>query len=223
MKLKRPSPAMVVALIALVMSMTGGAIAAVNFARNAGAVDGHSAVKAKSSNNKAAGRLVATYPGGSEKGKLPFRFLSGAASERSLEALADSTPRARNGAFLTAVADNAETAAQNLIDLEVGNLQATCVDRNAGAGVEDASIRVGITNHSGAAINISRRLGTGRQFIRTLENGAVEAFEVNAENTFSAQVHSTSGTVIVEGTAFQRTPDTPDSACAGWATAIFVD
>ena len=46
MKLKRPSPAMTVAVVALVMSMTGGAIAAVNFAENAGAVDGYSAVKA---------------------------------------------------------------------------------------------------------------------------------------------------------------------------------
>ena len=36
MKLRRPSPAMVVALIALVMSMTGGAIAAVNYAKNSG-------------------------------------------------------------------------------------------------------------------------------------------------------------------------------------------
>ena len=62
MKLKRPSPAMVVAVVALVMSMTGGAIAAVNFAQNAGSVDGYSAVKAsKAGKAKAAGKLVATY------------------------------------------------------------------------------------------------------------------------------------------------------------------
>ena len=37
MRVTRPSPSMAVALVALVMSMTGGAIAAVNYARNAGA------------------------------------------------------------------------------------------------------------------------------------------------------------------------------------------
>ena len=39
-KLGRPSPAMVVSLIALVFAMTGSAAAVVSFARNAGAVDG---------------------------------------------------------------------------------------------------------------------------------------------------------------------------------------
>src|SRR5215208_4627351 len=67
MKPKRPSPAMIVALVALVMSMTGGAIAAVNFAQNAGSVDGYSAVKAKKAGKaKAAGKLVATYKDGSD-------------------------------------------------------------------------------------------------------------------------------------------------------------
>src|SRR4026209_1560964 len=75
MKLKRPSPAMAVALVALVMSMTGGAIAAVNYARNAGKVVGYDAVKAASSNRKAAGRLVAT----DEFGRFPAKFLSGVA------------------------------------------------------------------------------------------------------------------------------------------------
>ena len=82
MKLKRPSPAMMVAVIALVMSMTGGAIAAVNFAQNAGAVDGYSAVKAsKAGKAKAAGKLVATYKSGDNRGKLPLRIVAGAASE----------------------------------------------------------------------------------------------------------------------------------------------
>ena len=86
MKLKRPSPAMTVAVLALVMSMTGGAIAAVNFAQNAGAVDGYSAVKAKKAGKqKAAGKLVATYGSGDNKGQLPLRAVAGAASERRRE------------------------------------------------------------------------------------------------------------------------------------------
>jgi hypothetical protein len=223
MKLHRPSPAMAVALLALVMSTTGGAIAAVNYARNSAAVDGYSAVAARSSNDKAAGRLVATYPSGELKGRLPFRFLSGAAPARDFAALAATAARGKNASYLAPVADNAVTPEENVIDLGVGNLQLSCVDRDATAGVEDAAVRVAITNYSGGAINVSRRLGTGRQFIRSLEPGTAETFEVNQENTFSVQVEAPPArTVTVEGTAFQRAPGTADSACAGWATALFV-
>src|SRR5215207_1583101 len=75
MKLHRPSPAMVVALIALVMAMTGSAVAAVNFATNAGAVDGKSAVRAGVTRSFAAGRLVATAADGPNKGRIPSKFL----------------------------------------------------------------------------------------------------------------------------------------------------
>ena len=64
MKLRLPSPAMVVAVIALIVALSGTAIAAVDFARNAGAVDGKSAVGAKASLRSAAGKLVATSTGG---------------------------------------------------------------------------------------------------------------------------------------------------------------
>ena len=64
-----------------------------NYAQNAGKVDGYDAVQAKSSNDKAAGRLVATYAGGDERGKLPFRFLSGVASATDVDALADAATR----------------------------------------------------------------------------------------------------------------------------------
>ena len=85
MKLKRPSPAMVVAVLALVMSMTGGAIAAVNFAQNAGHVDGFSAVKAsKAGKQKAAGKLVATYNGRRQPRPAAARIIAGAASENDL-------------------------------------------------------------------------------------------------------------------------------------------
>src|SRR6476646_2535110 len=76
-KLRLPSPAMVVAVIALVVALSGTAIAAVNFAQNAGAVDGKSAVGAKASLHSAAGKLVATSTGGNGKGQIPARFLEG--------------------------------------------------------------------------------------------------------------------------------------------------
>ena len=77
MKLRLPSPAMVVAVIALVVALSGTAIAAVDFAQNAGAVDGKSAVGAKASLRSAAGKLVATSTGGNGKGQIPARFLDG--------------------------------------------------------------------------------------------------------------------------------------------------
>src|SRR6195256_259520 len=68
---------MVVAVIALIVALSGTAIAAVDFARNAGAVDGKSAVGAKASLRRAAGKLVATATGGTGKGQIPARFLEG--------------------------------------------------------------------------------------------------------------------------------------------------
>src|SRR5439155_18164752 len=72
-----PSPSLVISIIALVMAGTGSAVAAVNFARNAGHVDGKSAVSARSSLRHAAGKLVATKRGGRERGKIPSKFLGG--------------------------------------------------------------------------------------------------------------------------------------------------
>jgi hypothetical protein len=215
---------MTVAVIALVMSMTGGAIAAVNFAQNAGKVDGKDAVKAGAGEKKRAGNLVATYKSGKKRGKLPLRVVAGAASENSVERLSDLVARGRNGAELIAVADNAVTAAQTLINLELGNLQVSCADQQNQAGTENATTRIGITNHSGGAVNIARRLGGGEPVITTLADGIVENFSVGQQNTFSVQLQGAGNkTVLVEGTARQIGQGTADSACAVWATAIFVE
>ena len=224
MKVKRPSPAMVVALIALVMSMTGGAIAAVNYAQNSGKVDGYDAVAAKSSSNKAAGNLVATYPGGALKGKLPFRFLSGAASKGDLDRLSDIVARARNGARLIPVPDNGVTAADTAINLELGNFQVSCFDQADQPARENAATRITITNHSGSPMNLSRRVGVAAPEIVTLENGTADVFDVGQQNTFEVQLHGTGDkTVLVEGTARQIGQGTNESSCAVWATAIFVE
>ena len=51
MRFHKPSPSMVVASIALFVSLGGTSVAAVSYARNAGKVDGYDAVKASSSTN----------------------------------------------------------------------------------------------------------------------------------------------------------------------------
>ena len=69
MRFSKPSPSMVVASIALFVSLGGTSVAAVSYARNAGQVDGYDAVKASSSTNKAAGNLVAANKSGPDKGR----------------------------------------------------------------------------------------------------------------------------------------------------------
>jgi hypothetical protein len=224
MKLKRPSPAMVVALIALVMSTTGGAIAAVNFAQNAGAVDGHSAVRAKSSNNRAAGKLVATYASGALKGKLPFRFLGGAASQGSVKRLADAVALGRNGARAIPVPDNGATTNDTVIDLGLGDLQVSCFDEAAASGRENAATRITVTNRSGSPMNLARRTGVAAAEILILETGTAHTFDVGAQNTFEAHLQGTGNrSVLVDGTARQVGQGTADSACGVWATALVVD
>jgi hypothetical protein len=186
-------------------------------------VDGYDAVRASAGPNKRAGNLVATYPDGELKGRLPFGLLSGAASENSVSALADSAVRGKNGSQLIAVSDNAETAEVNMVDLELGNLQVSCFDQESAAGSEDAATRVTVTNHSPGPVNVSRRLGTGRPFIRTLEPNTTEPFVVGVENTFAVQLQAGARTILVEGAARQTGQRTPDSACAVWATALFVE
>src|SRR4051794_6227665 len=75
MNIKRPSPAMAVAFLALVLAMPGTAFAAVNYARNSGAVDGKSAAGSGASNKRAAGKLVTTMAKGDDRGKIRQRYL----------------------------------------------------------------------------------------------------------------------------------------------------
>jgi hypothetical protein len=225
MKLRRPSPAMTIAVIALVMSMTGGAIAAVNFAQNAGAVDGKSAVKAsKAGKKKAAGKLVATYKGGDNRGHLPLRIVAGAASENDLQDLADEAALGRNGARQIAVADNQTTADETMINLGLGSLEVACTDQANAAGTENASTRISVTNSSGGLVNLSRQVGTGEPTITTLENGIVNRFSVGQQNTFQIQLQGGDNqTVLVDGAAVQTGEGTADASCGVWATAILVD
>ena len=83
MKFSRPSPSMVVASVALFVSLGGTSVAAINYASNAGAVDGKSAVFAGASLNQAAGKLVATNRSGTDKGRLPGKFVADVAKTQS--------------------------------------------------------------------------------------------------------------------------------------------
>lgn len=211
MRMRWPSATTVIAVIALVMSMTGGALAAVNYARNAGAVDGYSATGAEASNRKAAGRLVAA----NESGQIPFRFLAEVAPAGAL--------RGENGARLVAAPDNDVSVAEEVLDLGVGSLLVACLDEQPNPGVENPATKVSITNQSGAPLNIARRAGSGQGAVGTFEHGTGDSFEVGGQGVFEAQVQNGQRTVLVHGAVRQGGQGTAEGACGVFATAIFVE
>jgi hypothetical protein len=126
---------MVVALVALFVASSGTAVAVVGYARNAGAVDGRSAVSASSPVARAAGRLVATASAGRNRGRIPDRFVSGV-----MRGGATSLTR-----YLRVV-DNAEGPVVALAIIPgVGRLDAQCRDQDAAAGMESTQTVITFT------------------------------------------------------------------------------
>jgi hypothetical protein len=194
---------MAVALVALVFSMTGGAIAAVNFARNAGAVDGKSAVKAESSNRKAAGKLVAT----DIRGKLPSKFL-------------DAVEPPRTGANTLAAPDNGIGTPERLVEFELGSLSSACFDQQPNAGVENPATRFYLTNGSGAVLNVAYRVGGGQGTAHALPAGGAVSFVVGGQAVVDVQVQNAERAVIVHGAARQTRNGPADGICDAFATAL---
>jgi hypothetical protein len=205
MRLSRPTPGTVLATIALVMASTGTAVAAVDFARNAGAVDRLSAVGASSSNNRAAGNLVATARGGSNKGQIPNKFLADVTEARPFAAGFE-------------VTDNQTGANVDLSTTGFGKFSASCQDQANAAGTEDPRTVLSFTNTSGGAMNIARRAGTGDATIVVLQNGTVDSFAINSSNTYEIHLQQEGVQVIIDGAVRQdrQTPQT--GGCAVWGT-----
>ena len=206
MGLKKFSPSMAVAVLALVLSMTGGALAAVNFARNAGAVDGFSAVRPTASLVKAAGKLVAT----DELGKIPYKFLSG-------------TARAERGEKVVAAPDNGTSAPEVVLDLGLGTLLVACLDAQPAAGLVNPTTRVAITNYSGASLNVARRAGDGQGSVKSIAAGASDTFEDGGQAVFDAQVQGLDQTIFIHGGVRQGGQGTAAGSCNVFVTALFTD
>src|ERR1700742_3851405 len=116
---------MVVAGVALCVSLGGTSVAEINYAARAGSVDGKSAVFAGASLSQAAGKLVATNRSGTDKGRLPGKFVADGAKTQTFSKGFE-------------VADNAPGAPQLLATMSgLGSLTATCNDQNTTAGNED--------------------------------------------------------------------------------------
>lgn len=205
MRIRKPSPAMVVAIIALVMASTGSAVAAVNFARNAGAVDRLSAVDAGASTTRARGKLVATGRAGENSGRIPSKFLSGIVYGDSF------------GVF-GAVADNAAGAPADVATSALGRLTLACSDAAPAAGTEDPQMTVTLSNISGRDISLYRRVGVGDPTIVTLANGAADSFVINNQNNFHIHMESFGLNVTFEGVVRQVNPRTGDASCFAYGT-----
>ena len=177
MRIRRPSPAMVVASIALFVALGGTSIAAVSFARNAGAVDGKSAVFAGTTTSRAAGKLVATNRRGSDKGQIPSRFLA-------------DVPHTQTFGRSFEVADNAPGAPVTIGDAgSIGVLTATCNDDAQRAGVEDPVTQISFVNTSGQAINVARRVGVRDDAgVAPIANQTQAPVTIAGSNTFSYHV-----------------------------------
>jgi hypothetical protein len=202
----KPSPAMVVALVALVFAMTGSAAAVVSFARNAGAVDGKSATTSSASNAFAAGKLVTVRRSGALRGTLPSKFL-------------DPNTVARDFVF-GRNADVIDNAAENPFVIATipgfGTVTATCSDDNKTANKEDPRTTISFGNQSGQTIEFARETGTGGVDLANLANNQARSFAITSSNTFTINVQKLGTNLIVFGVVRQNGQGTTSASCINY-------
>ena len=201
MKISRPSPSMVIAGIALFVSLGGTSVAAVSYATRAGSVDGKSAVYSGASLSQSAGKLVATERRGADKGRLPGRFVSDVTKTAVFSNVFE-------------VADNAPGAPQTAAVISgLGTLTATCNDQSNAAGVEDPISTVSFLNQSGGAANVARRVGNGDGAVTASPTNTATALTVGGSNTFMFHIERRSQNAIINGGIRQDGRGTATASC----------
>jgi hypothetical protein len=209
-----PSPAMVVALIALLVALSGTAVAAVNYARNAGAVDGKSAVASGASTKAAAGRLVATQRSGAGRGTIAAKYLdlSGAMRGRT----------STFGRSFTLIDNQSLAPAQIGAVPGLGTLQATCTDENGAAAKLDPATTITFANGSGDAVNLSRTIGfnAGTNVVTVLPNGTTHQFKVSGSQPFVMHIERRGVNYAVNGVIRQDGRNTTSASCLVYGYAL---
>ncbi len=201
MKISAPSPAMVVAGIALFVSLGGTSLAAVNYAARAGSVDGKSAVSAGSSLSHAKGKLVATSASGTDAGRIPGKFVADVSRSLTFSKGYE-------------VADNAPGAPQLVSSIKgLGTVTATCNDQAAAAGVEDPISVLTFINQSGQVVNVARRVGNGDGALTTAANQTATAISIGGSNTFMFHIEFAGHDAIINGGVRQDGRGTPAATC----------
>jgi hypothetical protein len=216
-KLRLPSPAMVVAMIALIVALSGTAIAAVDFAANAGAVDGRSAVGPGTSVRHAAGKLVATARKGHNRGRIPGRFLAGVMHGSSHNI----------SAFLHTVDNQPGTPRRILRVPGIGRLQAQCDDVDPTVGTATTRTSINFTGTVAQGVNVSRLLGREiaagqRPDVFTAPKGQPVPIIASADGLFMTMLQAPAGSVLIIGAARTDRAPGPQAACLIWGTAFSV-
>ncbi|UUY03394.1 hypothetical protein LRS13_22430 [Svornostia abyssi] len=205
-----PSPSMAVALLALVLATTGTAVAAVNYAQNAGKVDGKDAVASSATRAQAAGNVVATASKGDAKGTIPGKFVNDV-----MRGGADSFARP------AVVNDNANDVATAIGSIPgLGTLSASCFDQNKNAGVEDPATTLTFANVSAGVINLSREVPGQAPLIATLAPNTTSTFTIGGSNTFRLHLELNGINYVLEGVVRQDGRNTPDARCLVYGYAL---
>jgi hypothetical protein len=216
-KLRPPSPAMVVAVIALLVALSGTAIAAVDFASNAGAVDGRSAVGARASLREAAGRLVATASGGPGKGRVPARFVDGVMRGGTMTL----------SKYLRTVDNRPGRPTPVLIVPGIGRFDARCDDVDPTRHTQTTRTAINFTASARRGVNVSRLLGRDvgagqRPAVFNAPRGRAVSILATADGLFQAIMASGRRSVLVTGAARTDNGPGPRAACLIWGTAFRV-
>lgn len=200
---RRPSPSLVISLIALVFATTGSAVAAVSFARNAGAVDGKSAFLPKTSLDKVAGDVVATTRSGADRGKIPNKFLAGVQRGG-----ADSFGR------VSAVTDNGSDVPTTISTLfGLGEVRATCRDQNPRPGIEDPVTDITLATAPGADVNVTTQRGGQPPEVFGQAGATVTSTPISGSNTLDLHVERLGSNFALDIVVRQERAGTADSAC----------
>lgn len=212
MRVRKPSPSMVVSCVALVMASTGTAVAAVTYATNAGKVDGKDAVHAGSTLAQAAGDVVATNRTGADRGRIPGKFLADV-----MRGGADSFSRPAE------VQDNAAdvpTAVSSIPGL--GTLSASCFDQNRNAGTEDPATTLTFANQSGVAVNVAQQIGGGNPSVFAQLPNTTSQFTVGGSNAFRLHIEKQGTNYVIEGVVRQDGRGSPAASCLVYGYALRV-
>lgn len=203
--MKLPSPATTISCVALFVASGGTAVAAISYATNAGAVDGKSAVASGASTKDAAGRLVATQRSGDARGKIDDRYLD-------LRGYARASTATFGRSF--EVSDNAQNAPTAIGSIPgFGAVQASCIDQNGDAGVEDPATTITFVNQSGTILNLARQVGNNNANVGALANGTQSSFTVGGSDTFELHAERSGINYFVRGTIRQDGRGTNAGSC----------
>jgi len=210
MRIKRPSPALVISIIALVMATTGTAVAGVSFVANAGKVDGKDAVASSATLRQAAGKLVATQRRGTDRGRIPGKFVADV-----MRGGADSFSRPAE------VQDNAADVPTVIASIPgLGSLSASCFDQNRNPGVEDRVGAMPCNSCSCVPVNVSRQIGGGNPDVFAQLQNTTSQATIGGSNSFRLHIERQGTNYVLEGVVRQDGRGTPNASCLVYGYAL---